>query len=113
LNAPATTLRPPPGPRLPLDPDAARRLVSAAQARAAILVEGWSDEAALEALARRRGNDLPAEGIIVVPIGGAMLLHQAVQRGLLRPVALVVDRGATRRPLGLPADGLHARLPRW
>jgi hypothetical protein len=28
-------------------------------------------------------------------------------------VALVVDRGAIRRPLGLPADGLHARLPKW
>jgi hypothetical protein len=28
-------------------------------------------------------------------------------------VALVVDRGAIRRPLGLQADGLHARLPRW
>ena len=36
----------------------------------------------------------------------------AVQRGLLRAVALVVDRGAIRRPLGLPADGLHARLPK-
>ena len=31
-------------------------------------------------------------------------------------VALVVGRGAIRRPdrrIGLPADGLHARLPRW
>src|ERR1019366_9692711 len=45
----------------PPDPTAARRLVSAAQARAAILVEGWSDQAALEALARRRGRDLPRE----------------------------------------------------
>ena len=50
----ATTLRTP-GPRTPLDPDGARRLVSEARARAAILVEGWSDQAALEALARRRG----------------------------------------------------------
>ena len=44
---------------------------------------------------------------------GRVLLHQAVQRGLLGAVALVVDRGAIRRPLGLPADGLHVRLPRW
>jgi len=44
--------------------------------------------------------------------GRGVLLHQAVQRGLLRAVTLVVDRGAIRRPLGLPADGLHARLPR-
>ena len=42
-----------------------------------------------------------------------VLLHKAVQRGLFRAVAFVVDRGAIRRPLGLPADGLHARLPKW
>ena len=39
-----------------------------------------------------------------------MLLHQAVQRGLLGAVALVVDRGATLRPAGLPHRGLHALL---
>ncbi len=42
-----------------------------------------------------------------------VLLHMAVQRGLFRAVAFVVDRGAIRRPLGLPTDGLHARLPKW
>jgi hypothetical protein len=78
MEAPATTPRPP-GPRPPLDPDAARRLVSAAQARAAILVEGWSDQAALEALARRRGRDLLAEGIVIVPIGGATNVRRFVQ----------------------------------
>ena len=45
-------------------------LLNGARARAAILVEGWSDQAALEALARRRDLDLRAEGIGVVPIGG-------------------------------------------
>jgi hypothetical protein len=45
--------------------------------------------------------------------GGSVLLHQAVQRGLFRAVAFAVDRGAIRRPLGLPADGSHARLPKW
>ena len=44
--------------------------------------------------------------------GRSVLLHQAVQRGLLGPVALIVDRRAALRPLGLSADGLHARLPR-
>ena len=39
-----------------------------------------------------------------------VLLHQAVQRGLL-VVSFVVDRGAIRL-LGLPAEGLHARLSR-
>ena len=53
--------------------------MSAAQAHAAILVEGWSDQAALEALARRRGRDLRAEGIIVVPIGGATNVQRFVQ----------------------------------
>jgi hypothetical protein len=38
-----------------------------------------------------------------------MLLHQAVQRGLLGAVALVVDRGAiAMRPPGVVSVGLHA-----
>jgi len=78
VESPATTPRPP-GPRSPLDPDATRRLLRAAGARAAILVEGWSDQAALEALARRRGRDLPAEGVVVVPIGGASNVQRFVQ----------------------------------
>ncbi len=44
--------------------------------------------------------------------GRGVLLHQAVQCGLLRAVTLVVDRRAIRRPLGMPANGLHARPPR-
>ena len=39
--------------------------------RAVVLVEGVSDQAAIEALARRRGWDLRAEGVAVVPMGGA------------------------------------------
>jgi hypothetical protein len=39
--------------------------------RAVVLVEGVSDQLALEALAGRRGRDLGAERISVVPIGGA------------------------------------------
>jgi hypothetical protein len=39
--------------------------------RAVVLVEGISDQLALEALAARRGRDLRAEGVSVVPIGGA------------------------------------------
>jgi OLD-like protein len=74
----ATTARLP-GPRPPLDPEAALRLVRDVQARTAILVEGWSDKAALEALARRRGRDLAAEGIVVVPIGGATNVQRFLQ----------------------------------
>ena len=36
-----------------------------------MLVEGRSDQLALEALAGRRGRDLEAEGVSIVPIGGA------------------------------------------
>jgi len=55
----------------------------------------------------------PGTGLGVGDEAGRMLLHQAVQRGLLRAMPPVVQRGAVRRPLGRSADGLHARLPRW
>lgn len=45
-------------------------------ARAVILVEGISDQIAIETLARRRGRDFDAEGVTVLPIGGA----QAIMR---------------------------------
>ncbi|MFF1546338.1 TOPRIM nucleotidyl transferase/hydrolase domain-containing protein [Streptomyces sp. NPDC058291] len=38
----------------------------------AVLVEGLSDLAAVEALAAVRGRDLAAEGVCVLPMGGAM-----------------------------------------
>jgi hypothetical protein len=40
-------------------------------ARAIVLVEGISDQRALEALAERRGRNLDAERVSIVPIGGA------------------------------------------
>lgn len=39
--------------------------------RAVVLVEGHSDRAALEELARKTGRDLDAEGVAIVAIGGA------------------------------------------
>ena len=51
--------------------------------RAAVLVEGVSDKNAVEALARRQGRDLHAEGVSVVPIGGAQAIGAFVER--LRP----------------------------
>jgi hypothetical protein len=36
-----------------------------------VLVEGMSDQAAVQTLAARRGRDLPGEGVFVVPMGGA------------------------------------------
>ena len=38
--------------------------------QAVLLVEGISDQRAVEALARRRGRDLAGEGVAVVPMGG-------------------------------------------
>jgi hypothetical protein len=67
------------GPRPPLSPQAAQELLLQARARAAILVEGWSDQSALEALARRRGRDLRGEGVVVVPIGGATNVDRFVR----------------------------------
>src|SRR5882762_5691984 len=46
-------------------------LAKADNARAVVLVEGISDQIAVETLAARRGRDLDAEGIAVVPVGGA------------------------------------------
>ena len=42
--------------------------------RAVVLVEGVSDQRALEALAERRGRDLEAESVAIVPIGGAQAI---------------------------------------
>ncbi|MFB7512639.1 TOPRIM nucleotidyl transferase/hydrolase domain-containing protein [Streptomyces sp. NPDC056144] len=53
------------------DEAAARARELADGVRAVVLVEGDSDLAALEALAGRRGRDLRAEGVVIVPLGGA------------------------------------------
>lgn len=49
---------------------AARQLSIEPGVRAAVLVEGASDQAAVEALAFRFGRDLDAEGIAVISMGG-------------------------------------------
>jgi hypothetical protein len=47
-----------------------------------VAVEGISDKAVLETLARRRGRDLAAEGIAIEPIGGAHAIRRFVaERG--------------------------------
>lgn len=52
------------------------RLASALESRAVILVEGLSDQAALDTLARRRGRDLDGEGVSILPMGGATTIGQ-------------------------------------
>ena len=58
------------GPRRPLEVSEAIDRVARERARSAILVEGWSDQAAVEAWARACAVDLPENGIVVLPVGG-------------------------------------------
>jgi len=48
--------------------------------RAVVLVEGVSDQRALVTLATRRGRDLEAEGVSVIPIGGAHAVGPHLER---------------------------------
>ncbi|MEE4418040.1 TOPRIM nucleotidyl transferase/hydrolase domain-containing protein [Streptomyces bugieae] len=52
--------------------DPARELAARLPVRAVVLLEGPSDAAAVGALAAGRGRDLAAEGVCVLPMGGAM-----------------------------------------
>jgi hypothetical protein len=105
------------GPRPPLTASAARQLAAEAKSRAAILVEGWSDQAAVETLAQRRGCDLRAEGITVVPIGGVTNLGHFIDalgvRGLGLALCGLYDAGEERHVLrSLERCGLGNGLTR-
>lgn len=65
------------GPDAPLEATA-DAMVRAASARTIVLVEGISDQIALETLAVGQDRDLEAEGVVIVPMGGA----QAIARSL-------------------------------
>lgn len=52
--------------------DPARELAVRLPVRTVVLLEGPSDAAAVGALAASRGRDLAAEGVCVLPMGGAM-----------------------------------------
>ncbi|MEU4083194.1 TOPRIM nucleotidyl transferase/hydrolase domain-containing protein [Streptomyces aureus] len=52
--------------------DLARELAARVPVRTVVLLEGPSDRAAVEALARSRGRDLEAEGVCVLAMNGAM-----------------------------------------
>ena len=66
------------------------------QPRAVVLVEGTSDRLAIEALAARRGRDLAAEGIAVVPMGGFGNLPRFLERYCDVRVAGLYDSGEER-----------------
>jgi hypothetical protein len=91
------------GPREPVKVADALTSARQAEARAAILVEGWSDQAAVVALAAREAVDLQAERILVVPIGGVTNLLAFARAlggaGCSLALAGLYDRGEQRQAL--------------
>ena len=86
-------------------------------AGALVLVEGISDKLALEALAERRGRSLDAEGIVIVPMGGATNIGSFLDRfgprgsGVrLAGLCDAAEEGDFRR--GLERAGLGSNLTR-
>jgi hypothetical protein len=85
--------------------------------RAVVLVEGTSDQHAIEALAERRGRNLDAEGVSVLPIGGAQAIGRFLNlfgpQGLdvrLAGLCDAAEEGEFR--LGLERAGLGSDLTR-
>jgi len=86
-------------------------------ARTVVLVEGISDRLALEALAERRARNLDAEGISVVPMGGAQAIGSFLDlfgpQGLnvrLAGLCDAAEEGDFQR--GLERAGLGSNLTR-
>ena len=84
---------------------------------AVILVEGMSDRSALDALAERRGRLLEAEGVSIVPMGGATnighFLERFGPRGLNVKLAGLCDAAEERYfRRGLERAGLGTNLSR-
>jgi Overcoming lysogenization defect protein-like, TOPRIM domain len=101
----------------PLVAAAAHALATGADSRAVVLVEGVSDQVALEALAERLGRNLSAEGISILPMGGATNISSFLDlfgpRGLDVRLAGLCDAGEEgdfRR--GLERAGLGSNLSR-
>jgi hypothetical protein len=101
----------------PLAAAAAHALAPSVDPQAVVLVEGISDQVALQALAARRGRDLAAAGIAVVPMGGARNIRRFLElfgpRGLDVGLAGLCDAGEEadfRR--ALERAGLGANLSR-
>jgi hypothetical protein len=96
---------------------AAADALAGLHARTVVLVEGNSDRIALQAMAARRGRDLAAEGVAIVPMGGARSIGRHL--GLFGPGGLDLtlaglcdagEEGDVRR--GLERAGLGANLGR-
>jgi hypothetical protein len=101
----------------PLVAAAAHALAPSVDPRTVVLVEGISDQVALQALAARRGRDLAAEGIAVVPMGGARNIRRFLElfgpRGLAVRLAGLCDaREEADFRRGLERVGLGSNLTR-
>ena len=101
----------------PLVAAAAHALAPSVAPQTVVLVEGSSDQAALEALAERGGRDLAAEATAVVPMGGASNIRHFLE--LFGPLGLDLrlaglcdagEEGDFRR--GLEWAGLGSNLRR-
>jgi Overcoming lysogenization defect protein-like, TOPRIM domain len=98
------------------------RTAEAFSGRTVVLVEGNSDRRALEALARRRGRNLEADGVEIVSMGGAHAIGRFVDRfgpgGLgvrLAGLCDAAEEGYFRRALeraGLGSDLTRADMER-
>jgi hypothetical protein len=82
-----------------------------------VLVEGISDRLAVEALAERRGRNLDAEGVSVLPIGGAQAIGNYLDRygprGLDLKLAGLCDAAEERHfQRALERAGLGSSLTR-
>jgi hypothetical protein len=96
---------------------AAADALAGVDARTVVLVEGISDRVALQTMAARRGRDLAAEGVGIVPMGGARSIGRYLElfgpSGLDLTLAGLCDareEGDVRR--GLERAGLGSDLGR-
>jgi hypothetical protein len=78
----------------------ARSVEAAGSIRTVVLVEGVSDQVAVDTLASRRGRALAREGVAIVPMGGAMsfarFLREFGPQGLGLRLAGLCDEGEER-----------------
>jgi hypothetical protein len=98
-------------------------LARTATARAIVLVEGISDQIAVETLAVRLGRNLDAEGVVILPIGGAHAVTRYLRRfgpqGARVRLAGMFDaaeegillRGLVAARVGSPESHAHGERP--
>ncbi|MHA6669049.1 TOPRIM nucleotidyl transferase/hydrolase domain-containing protein [Homoserinimonas sp. A447] len=105
------------GPGAPGAEASARAIAADLPVRLVVLVEGVSDQVAVETLAGRRGVDLAARGIAVLPLGGATSVGRFLDivgpPGLGIDLAGLCDVGEERHFIrGLERVGLGKGLTR-